>query len=97
MLWKRFDTKISFEKLREHTKYIFVILKRKSITMQQDVTFVEKDLSKDAGHNICNLSFPMISINLYFLLRKGVYPYDLWMIGKNLVKLCYHKQKNFMT
>ena len=76
-MWKRFDTKISFETLREHTKYIFLILKRKSITMQQDVTFVEKDLSKDAGH-ICNLSFPMTSMNLYFLLREKAFIFMIY-------------------
>ena len=36
-------------------------------------------------------------IKFILLLRKGVYPYDIWMIGKSLMKQHYQKKKNFVV
>ena len=31
------------------------------------------------------------------LLKKGVYPYEIWIAGKNLMKIHYHLKKIFLV
>ena len=41
-------------------------------------------------------SFCNSDLNKFILLlRKGVYPYELWIAGKDLMKHHYHAKKNF--
>ena len=56
---------------------------------------IDEELKKEFKNTF---KFSNNDINKFvLLLRKGVYPYETWMIEKSLMKQHYLKQKNFIA